>query len=283
MLGQLVPCAGGKPIPLLKPTLLVGRRSSSDIPLPFPSISSRHCELTFLEGYWHVKDLGSTNGVRVNGTRCESQPLLPDDALALAGYRFTIVYDAPPGSSPPFQGPEYRRRALGPAEWRAGETGKVGSRVTMMPRAAESALGQLVPCGGGAPIPLRKPSLLVGRHERCDIVLCFTTVSSQHCKLEWTEGSWLIRDLGSRNGTRVDGLPITAQKLESGSVLDMAGQRFLLVYGAGQTASPAEPKAPLFGQSLLEAAGLADWRPKQGRDAGADEEGRGRWTLGDPG
>ena len=45
MLGKLVPCGGGAPLPLLKPRLLVGRQRGCDLLLGYPSVSSRHCEL----------------------------------------------------------------------------------------------------------------------------------------------------------------------------------------------------------------------------------------------
>ena len=44
-------------------------------------------------------------------------------------------------------------------------------------------LGELVPVGGGDPIPLIKEKLLVGRRESCDIVLRFANVSAHHCQL----------------------------------------------------------------------------------------------------
>ena len=67
MLGQLIPCGGGDAIPLTGPKLLVGRRSSCDIKLDFQNVSSHHCEFELKEGYWHIRDLGSSNGIKVNG------------------------------------------------------------------------------------------------------------------------------------------------------------------------------------------------------------------------
>src|SRR5665213_1645115 len=70
MYGELVPQGGGDPVPLLKTKLLVGRRDTScDIALRFPNVSSRHCELELVGGYWLVRDLGSSNGTKVNGVR----------------------------------------------------------------------------------------------------------------------------------------------------------------------------------------------------------------------
>jgi predicted component of type VI protein secretion system len=92
-LGELVPLGGGDPIPLLKPELSVGRRESSDIVLRFPNVSGRHCELCLVEGYWIVKDLGSSNGTKVNGTRVTEQRLAPGDKLSVAKHDFEINYE----------------------------------------------------------------------------------------------------------------------------------------------------------------------------------------------
>lgn len=100
MFGELVPCGGGDPIPLLKPKLLVGRRSRCDIALDFPNVSSHHCELEFLNGYWFVRDLGSRNGIKVNGARCDSKFLLPGDTLSIAKHQFEVQY-APQADGPP--------------------------------------------------------------------------------------------------------------------------------------------------------------------------------------
>jgi predicted component of type VI protein secretion system len=92
-LGELLPLGGGDPIPLLKPFLEVGRRESNDIVLRFPNVSGRHCELSVEGGHWFVKDLGSSNGTKVNGTRVTKQQLDPGDKLSVARHDFEIAYD----------------------------------------------------------------------------------------------------------------------------------------------------------------------------------------------
>lgn len=93
MYGELVPLGGGDPIPLLKPTLMVGRRESADIVLRFPNVSGNHCELSLEDGCWTVKDLRSSNGTKVNGTRVTEQRLRPGDKLSIAKHDFEIVFD----------------------------------------------------------------------------------------------------------------------------------------------------------------------------------------------
>lgn len=101
MFGELVPQGGGDPVPLLQKKLLVGRRDSCDIALRFPNVSSRHCELELVEGYWLVRDLGSSNGTKVNGVRVRSKWVMPGDELAVAKHRFKIDYNVAPGAPPP--------------------------------------------------------------------------------------------------------------------------------------------------------------------------------------
>jgi pSer/pThr/pTyr-binding forkhead associated (FHA) protein len=93
MYGELQPIGGGDPIPLLKTTLLVGRRESADIVLRFPNVSGHHCELTLVEGYWHVKDLGSSNGTKVNGVRVTEQRIAPGDKLSMAKHEYEVAYE----------------------------------------------------------------------------------------------------------------------------------------------------------------------------------------------
>jgi adenylate cyclase len=91
--GELLPVGGGDPIPLLKPTLTVGRRESADIVLRFPNVSGTHCELAIVDGYWTVKDLRSSNGIKVNGVRVTEQRLQPGDKLAVAKHVYEIAYE----------------------------------------------------------------------------------------------------------------------------------------------------------------------------------------------
>lgn len=93
MYGELHPLGGGDPIPLLKPTLVVGRRESADIVLRFPNVSSSHCQLSIVDGYWHVKDLGSSNGTKVNGIRVSEHRVDPGDTLSVAKHDYEVNYE----------------------------------------------------------------------------------------------------------------------------------------------------------------------------------------------
>jgi adenylate cyclase len=98
-LGELVPVGGGDAIPLIQDVMTIGRRKSCDIQLDFANISGTHAELSFRNGVWHLKDMGSTNGVKVNGERTLRRPLRPGDEVAIANHRYTIQYQLAAGSS----------------------------------------------------------------------------------------------------------------------------------------------------------------------------------------
>ncbi|SFH58393.1 FHA domain-containing protein [Planctomicrobium piriforme] len=136
MLGELIPQGGGDPIPLLQPKLVIGRRSSCDIVLIFPNISSQHCELELVNGYWQVRDLGSRNGVKVNGERVDSRFLYPGDDVAIAKNHYKIQYE-PVGDAPP--PPEEDPFAMGLLEKAGLERRMEEKRKTKLPPMAKNA------------------------------------------------------------------------------------------------------------------------------------------------
>lgn len=134
-LGELVPTGGGDPIPLLKRKLMIGRRSICDIALNFPNVSSRHCELELLNGYWQLRDLGSTNGVKVNGERCDQKFLIPGDRVTIAKHSFTIEYEADPSAPLPEEDEDIFSKSL--MEKAGLSRGTSGTRRPRPPRASE--------------------------------------------------------------------------------------------------------------------------------------------------
>ncbi len=121
--------------------------------------------------------------------------------------------------------------------------------------------GELIPLGGGDPIPLKKGSLLVGRRESCDVVLRFSNVSAHHCQLTLNNGYWFVKDLNSRNGLKVNGVRVIEKRLDPGDILRVAKHSYEVRYspvdnGAVGPPPPDMAEEDVFSKSLLERAGL---------------------------
>ena len=48
--------------------------------------------MSFRDGYWSIRDLNSTNGIKVNGVRHQQRPLKPGDDVTIGKRRYTINY-----------------------------------------------------------------------------------------------------------------------------------------------------------------------------------------------
>ena len=89
---QLVPLAGGgESVDIVKDLTLVGRKEDCDLRLDHKSVSKLHCIIVKTDGLLLVRDLGSTNGTRVNGQRVRRAALLPNDKLTIAHFQFKVL------------------------------------------------------------------------------------------------------------------------------------------------------------------------------------------------
>src|SRR2546425_5597097 len=90
MRAQLFPLEGGDPIDIVKDLTVVGRREECDLRLDHKSVSKLHCVIVKTDGLLLLRDLGSTNGTRVNGQRVRRAALLPNDQISIANQKFRV-------------------------------------------------------------------------------------------------------------------------------------------------------------------------------------------------
>ncbi len=134
--------------------------------------------------------------------------------------------------------------------------------------------GFLVPSGGGEDIPLRKERILIGRRENCDIVLRFQNVSGQHCRLMLEQGYWFVKDLDSRNGTKVNGYRVARKRLDPGVILSIAKHSYEIRYDPEKLGATGPPPADddqidlTLRSSLMERAGI--------ERRGSDDKGKNK-------
>ena len=70
--------------------------------------------------------------------------------------------------------------------------------------------------------------LLLGRHGECDVVLEHLSVSRRHARLSFRDGRWVLRDLDSTNGTRVNGRRVGRCRLEPGDRVRLGSAELLV-------------------------------------------------------
>ena len=124
--------------------------------------------------------------------------------------------------------------------------------------------GELIPQGGGDNIVLARSPLILGRRESCDVCLQFPNVSGKHCEMLFKDGLWILRDLDSKNGTKVNGMRLDSgarKVVHTGDVITIGKRNFKLEYTESGRASDLEDfedeVESIVNKPLLERAGLS--------------------------
>ncbi|MBI3469367.1 MAG: FHA domain-containing protein [Planctomycetes bacterium] len=94
---RLVPLGEGPTIPVDRAIILIGRHPECDVRIESRKISRRHCCIVQFNDRLAVRDLGSTNGVYLNGQRVEQAFIAPRDELQIGDLRYQVVVN---GSQP---------------------------------------------------------------------------------------------------------------------------------------------------------------------------------------
>jgi pSer/pThr/pTyr-binding forkhead associated (FHA) protein len=168
-------------------------------------VSRRHCQLLKIQSGYEIADLGSTNGTIGNGDRIEVG-------------KVTLTFDD--GSGPA-------------VEEEISLEGDLPS-IPAAPKSTSSASDQcvLVHAGGdkdGQKVALDKQRVTFGRNAKNSVVLTDTGASGFHAEIAREGGAYVLRDLGSTNGTLVDGEPVSETALQHGARIRMGATRFVFV------------------------------------------------------
>jgi predicted component of type VI protein secretion system len=105
MSAQLVPInAGSAPaVQISRPVILIGRHPECDVRIDSPQVSRRHCCVAMAYDRLVIRDLGSRNGVRVNGQVVDEARLKHGDEVAIGQFLYRLEYfePAPQPTRPP--------------------------------------------------------------------------------------------------------------------------------------------------------------------------------------
>lgn len=197
---------------------IVGREGA-DVALPHPTISRRHARFIVSGGnYVTLEDLGSTNGTKIAGQPLPagSQKVLTNgQAIQFGSVKLTIQIP---------NVPQPKRRSLG-----AKDPGRA-------PVAALSGSVSGARLEGPAGVhTLKNATITVGRKAGNDIVLTGDSfVSGSHAKLVFENGKYSVIDIGSTNGTRLNGRKLNAnvpETLASGDTIQFGQTAFTFKSG----------------------------------------------------
>ena len=271
-------------VPLTRDETTVGRKEGNTIRLTERNVSRRHARILRHDGTVYVEDLGSYNGVKVNGNRIAGRVSIAEgDRIQIGDYLLGIKVDRATGEMDPFAEqrtqptPRVAPPPLGPA---------AGFEVTG-PRpvaAAEAPAAHVAP--GAAPPPppvaeepagpaklvvlsdnffgreflLDKAAVVIGRTDENDVVVNHRSVSRHHAKVVREQGRYTIIDLQSANGVRVNGEEYGKVELRRGDLVDLGHVRMRFVE-AGETFIPerdatllVQMPGPRGGKTLIVAA-----------------------------
>jgi pSer/pThr/pTyr-binding forkhead associated (FHA) protein len=105
MSARLVPLSlGASSAPVIaiqRPVILIGRHPECDIRIDSSKVSRRHCCLALAYDRVMIRDLGSRNGIRVNGRVVEETVLRPGDEIAIGHILYRLEDVTPPPPPPP--------------------------------------------------------------------------------------------------------------------------------------------------------------------------------------
>lgn len=205
---------------LPRPVTSLGRHTDNDVVLDDLALSRFHARLEQRGERHTLVDLGSQNGTFVNGVRISSPlDLNPGDRLGLG--RYVAVYDLDPMEK------EVRRQAQDPDD--QGE----GPSLLLMQQGQEMER-----------FPLTGEGYVIGRSQRCDIVIGLLGLSRRHARVYPSPEGWHLEDLQSQNGTFLNTQRIAgATPLAPGDVINFF--EYTLVYQDGPRILGPQPTVPM--------------------------------------
>jgi hypothetical protein len=109
---------------------------------------------------------------------------------------------------------------LGPIEVEIGWSESLTrSQFTITPRFHEHEFAGSLLLPNGSRLALGDEPVTIGRLVGCEVVVDDTNVSRRHAEIRRDGDSFMVVDLGSTNGTRVNGIPVHSHRLSSGDIV----------------------------------------------------------------
>ncbi|GAC1351854.1 MAG: hypothetical protein NVSMB1_08900 [Polyangiales bacterium] len=247
-------------VPLVRGEYTIGRKDGHAVRLTERNISRDHARLRKVDNAYVIEDLGSYNGVFVNGHRlAEPKKLDNGDLILLGDFRIEAHNDDLPRVAS--LQPKPLPKSSAPPSSSLPSEGKLRAAPTPKHEAPANRLMLLTGAEGGTEFPLDKPRLILGRGDDVDVRVNHSSVSRHHCELlEATPGQYEVVDQASANGVRVNGHDVKKAILNPGDTIELgdvqlkylsAGQAFVFDAAVAEAARDFEQRHQRRGVSVL--------------------------------
>lgn len=213
-------------VPLAKAGVTLGRDDSADVRVDDKKVSRRHATFKLIDGLPWVEDLGSANGIRLNGKKVDKRArVTTEDEVKVGSYQVRIKDVGGEGTGSAIDEPEDLEASRPPTG-----TAQVRPRViekgpAKKPEDLPILIGLEAPVKGRS-FPLRLGESIVGRLEECDVPILDGSVSRQHARLVYSKDRVTVTDLGSANGVFVNNVRVDMAELAEGDVLKIGSVSF---------------------------------------------------------
>ncbi len=224
--GRVISLVDGREYSVGLAGLTFGRDAGCDVVIPAGEVSRRHAEIQMGDAGYVVTDT-STNGLFVNGDRVEgSQILRRGDVIRMGTEEFRFYADAmpaptpatapAPGAAQPAPPPMAGDQSAAPRPAADRPPMRSSGEVTpQSPPVRAVATLEVLNAGvmRGRRYPVTSVIAHVGRGAHNEVVIAEESVSDSHATLQRRDGAWFVTDLGSTNGTYVNGKRIQAEEM----------------------------------------------------------------------
>ena len=244
---------------------LVGRAPEAGVLLDHPSVSRKHALIMVMPGgQAKLRDLGSSNGTEVAGRRLGRAELAHGDKVEVGGQQ--LVFLAGPAAEAAGGEEAAAAEPVSVAPGGGGAGGGAGSVAPTvigasldLPQRADAVPEEPAPLAeprfelireGEAPLKLGPGAAVIGREPECDVALTTDDqVSRRHAQITVSGPDAKLTDLGSSNGTRLNGEPVRGEVvLADGDVIGIGNTDLVI-----EIARPVDPR----GATVLAPGGLS--------------------------
>jgi pSer/pThr/pTyr-binding forkhead associated (FHA) protein/tetratricopeptide (TPR) repeat protein len=202
-------------VPLLRDEVTIGRKEGNTIRLTERNVSRRHARLIKKNGQIVVDDL-SRYGTRINGRRITEPTVLEaGDSVVIGDYSISLDVEgvAEGGDSGAARGDSTSLvNAVGDGAATSGGSPSEGGRPRLVALTTDLA---------GTEFAIDDDSVVLGRTDDSDIVIDHRSISRQHARISFENGSWMLADAGSSNGIKVNGEEYKQTALRKGDIIEL--------------------------------------------------------------